>query len=139
MCGIRYTGYMGIKYTTRHQGHLAAALLFDARHRAGLTQAQLAERAGVDRPSVSRYETGRQDPSLTMLARLINACGMELRLRADILTDDNRIQYERDVAVGSAQAVRNAERARREVVSIRKLSEQDRSISGMTVVSIATS
>ena len=130
---------MGIQRTTRYRSHLAAGLLFDARHRAGLTQAQLGERAGVDRPSISRYETGRQDPSLTMLARLINACGMELRLRADILTDDNRIQYERDVAVGSAQAVRNAERARREVVSIRKLSEQDRSISGMTVVSIATS
>ena len=117
---------MGIKYTTRHQGHLAAALLFDARHRAGLTQAQLGERAGVDRPSISRYETGRQDPSLTMLARLINACGMELRVRADVLTDADRTQYERDLAVGSAQAIRNAERVRREVVSIRKINEQER-------------
>lgn len=138
MWGIRYTDSMGEIDATRYQGHLAAALLIDARHRAGLTQAQLAERASVDRPSISRYETGRQDPSVTMLARLISACGMELRVRADILTEANRSQYERDMAVGPAQAIRNAERARREVVSIRKISEQDHLTSGMTVASIAT-
>ena len=139
MCGIRYTGFMGIQRTTRYRSHLAAGLLFDARHRAGLTQAQLGERAGVDRPSISRYETGRQDPSLTMLARLINACGMELRVRADVITDANRLQYERDMAVGSPQAVRNAERVRKEVVSIRKINEQDHPAPAMTAADVAAS
>ncbi|MHB1712490.1 MAG: helix-turn-helix domain-containing protein [Acidimicrobiales bacterium] len=104
---------------------LAGALLSDARHRAGLTQAYLAERSGVVRPLISQYETGKKDPSVTMLARLIEACGMELRMRADVLTEADRDQYERDAAVGPVQARRNADRARREVLSIRKLTPEE--------------
>jgi transcriptional regulator with XRE-family HTH domain len=59
--------------------------LFDARTRSGLTQAELAERAGVVRPLISQYETGKKDPSVSMLARLLQACGMELRMQASPL------------------------------------------------------
>lgn len=104
---------------------LAGALLFDARHRAGLTQAHLAERSGVVRPLISQYETGKKDPSVTMLERLIEACGMELRMRADVPTEADCDQYERDAAVGSVQARRNADRVRREVLSIRQLTPQE--------------
>jgi transcriptional regulator with XRE-family HTH domain len=92
---------------------LAAALLLDARHRAGLTQAELAERVGVARPLISKYERGRKDPSITTLARLLAAMGMELRLHAEFLTPADIAQYTRDAAVGSAQGRRNAEVARR--------------------------
>ena len=78
----------------------------DARCRAGLTQAALAERAGVVRPLISQYETGKKDPSVTMLARLIDACGMELRMLAAELTDADRGQYVRDAVVGEAQGRR---------------------------------
>jgi transcriptional regulator with XRE-family HTH domain len=100
---------------------LAGAILRDARRRAGLTQAELSERAGVVRPLISQYENGRKDPSVTMLARLVEACGMELRMRAEVLSEAERGQRAHDAAlISSGQARRNAERARREVVSVRR-------------------
>jgi transcriptional regulator with XRE-family HTH domain len=99
---------------------LAGALLLDARRRCGATQAELADRAGVVRPLISQYETGKKDPSVSMLARLLDACGMELRMQAAAVTDSDRDQYRRDKEVGPEQARRNAQRARREVVSVRR-------------------
>ena len=56
-------------------------LLREARLRAGLTQAELAERVGTARSQISRYERGEVLPSLETLRRLIRACGLELGLR----------------------------------------------------------
>lgn len=47
---------------------------------AGLSQTELAERAGVSQPAVSAYEFGRRDPSMAMLAKMIEATGHELRV-----------------------------------------------------------
>jgi transcriptional regulator with XRE-family HTH domain len=55
------------------------ALLREARHRAGLTQRELAERAGTSQAAVARIERGRQSPSLETLQRLVRACGLDLR------------------------------------------------------------
>lgn len=51
-----------------------------ARRRAGLSQRELARRAGVPQPTVSRIERGRMSPSLDTLGPLIEACGMELEV-----------------------------------------------------------
>ncbi|MGC8514017.1 MAG: helix-turn-helix domain-containing protein [Acidimicrobiales bacterium] len=80
----------------------------------------VAGRAGVVRTLISQYETGKKDPSVSMLARLLDACGMELRMQASVVSDSDRDQYRRDEEVGSEQAKRNARRARGEVVSIRR-------------------
>lgn len=104
---------------------LAGALLLDARRRCGLTQAELAERAGVVRPLISQYETGKKDPSVSMLARLLEACGMELRMQASVLTEADADQYARDAAIGAEQARRNGDRARREAVSVRRPSSKE--------------
>lgn len=69
---------------------------------------------------ISQYERGQKDPSVSTLARLVDVCGMELRMQAECLTDADRDQYRRDKEVGAEQAWRNAQRARREVVSIRR-------------------
>jgi Predicted transcriptional regulator with C-terminal CBS domains len=55
-----------------------AATLRDARHRAGLTQADLATRAGTSQATVSAYESGRKQPSVTTLSRLLAATGTQL-------------------------------------------------------------
>lgn len=99
---------------------IAGGLLFDARRRAGLTQDELARRVGVARPLITQYETGKKDPSLTTLARLISACGMELRMSADPLSPADQAQYALDARVGAALGRDNAERARREVVALRR-------------------
>lgn len=56
----------------------AGALLRQARRGAGLTQAELAARAGVTQSVVSAYESGHRQPSLPVLAALIEAAGYEL-------------------------------------------------------------
>lgn len=56
-------------------------LLREARLRAGLTQDELAERAGTARSQISRYERGDVLPSLETLRRLVRACGLELGFR----------------------------------------------------------
>jgi transcriptional regulator with XRE-family HTH domain len=52
------------------------ARLRDARHRAGLTQTQLAERTGTDTTTIAKYETGARTPYVERLATLAHALGV---------------------------------------------------------------
>ena len=70
----------------REEGELLDALL-KARHEAGLSQAQVAERMGTHAPAVARLErslaTGKHSPSLATLRKYADACGRQLVLRVD--------------------------------------------------------
>ena len=55
-------------------------LLLVTREMAGLTQSQLASRAGTSQAAVARYESGRVSPSLLTLKRLVRAMGANLVL-----------------------------------------------------------
>lgn len=55
------------------------ALLREARRKAGLTQRELAARAGTSQSAVARYERARSIPDIETLQRLLEACGYELR------------------------------------------------------------
>lgn len=59
----------------------AAQLIRHARVRRGLSQSQLATRAGTSQPVVSAYEHGRRDPGTETLRRLVAAAGERLELR----------------------------------------------------------
>jgi predicted nucleotidyltransferase/DNA-binding XRE family transcriptional regulator len=52
-----------------------AELLQHARNSAGLTQQEVAQRAGTSQPAVARYEQGLALPTLPTLRRLLVACG----------------------------------------------------------------
>ncbi len=54
-----------------------------ARRRAGLSQRELAARAGTSASAVARYETGAVEPTVAVLERLLRACGHRLDLVAD--------------------------------------------------------
>lgn len=56
----------------------AAALLYTARRRAGLTQRALAEAADTSQPAVAAIESGRKQPTVATLERLLRAAGTEL-------------------------------------------------------------
>jgi len=57
------------------------ALIREARRRAGFTQAELAKRVGTSQPAIARYERARSMPDLATLYRIVEACGLELRLK----------------------------------------------------------
>jgi uncharacterized protein len=59
---------------------MAGALLRRARTSAGLSQAELAARAGVTQSVISAYESGHRQPALPTLAALIEAAGYELMI-----------------------------------------------------------
>jgi transcriptional regulator with XRE-family HTH domain len=57
----------------------APKLVREARMRAGLTQRELARRAGTAQSVVARIERGQTRPSGELLVRLLEAAGFELR------------------------------------------------------------
>ena len=59
---------------------ISASLIKQARTRAGLSQAQLAERSGKAKVQIGRWETGVVAPSLDTLLELLRACGFDLSL-----------------------------------------------------------
>jgi transcriptional regulator with XRE-family HTH domain len=60
----------------------ASDLVRELRKRHGLSQSDLAYRAGTTQQAISRIEQGRVSPTVDMLARLARACGEELMLDA---------------------------------------------------------
>jgi uncharacterized protein len=59
-----------------------ASLIRAVRRRHGLSQAEMARRAGTSQPVISAYEHGRRDPSYETLRRLVEAGGEQLHLDA---------------------------------------------------------
>jgi transcriptional regulator with XRE-family HTH domain len=68
-------------------------LLREARLRAGLSQAELARRAGKATSVIGRWERGEVRPSLETLRELVDACGLELIFRI------HRAAHEQDAAI----------------------------------------
>lgn len=74
VCTIRYIEAMSDMLSS-------GALLRTARERAGLSQAELAARAGVTQSVISVYESGHRQPALSTLAALVEAAGSRLDIR----------------------------------------------------------
>lgn len=78
------------------------------REEAGLTQAQLASRAGTSQAAVARYEKGTVSPSVATLERLVGAGGAELELGTRRMPAAN----------GSGQRVANLRKHRDRIVEL---------------------
>jgi transcriptional regulator with XRE-family HTH domain len=61
-------------------GVIAASMLREARRLAGLSQRELARRADIPQPAISRIERGHGSPQVETLDRLLRACGKELQI-----------------------------------------------------------
>jgi transcriptional regulator with XRE-family HTH domain len=81
----------------------AGRFVLGLRERHGLTQAQLAYRAGTSRQAVSRIEQGVVSPTVGMLARLAACCGEELVLQARpraVPFEDSQLSARRERPLG---------------------------------------
>jgi transcriptional regulator with XRE-family HTH domain len=70
----------------------SARLIREARLRAGLTQAELAERTGRDRSVIARWEQAVVAPSVETLTELVRACGFDLPLELEPLATNERVK-----------------------------------------------
>ena len=82
-------------------------LVREARRRAGLTQAQLADRVGTTQSSIARVEAGVTAPSLERLDELVRACGWSLVVGIGEVDDDEWQRAVRNLALSPDQRVRN--------------------------------
>ena len=64
-------------------------MIREARLQAGLSQEGLAERIGVPRQSIARWERGAVEPGFDTVRRLLRSCGFDVSL----------VRYEPDEAV----------------------------------------
>lgn len=71
-----------------------ADLVREARRRAGLTQRELAERAGTTQSAIARLERGRTSPSFETVLRLIRLCGFRLDVALDPYDGSDMAQAE---------------------------------------------
>src|SRR5438093_119902 len=58
----------------------SSSLIREARLRAGLTQAEMADKTGRDRSVIARWEQGVVAPSVETLVDLVRACGFDIPL-----------------------------------------------------------
>ncbi len=74
---------------------VAGDLIAQIRRTSGLSQAELARRSGLQSSVLSAYEHGRRQPSVSALARISRAAGLELAVSpqsdADALERSGRI------------------------------------------------
>ena len=62
------------------EDQIAGSLLLSARTRLGLSQTAFAELLGIAQPTLSAYESGRRQPTMPTLLRLLGRAGLDLRM-----------------------------------------------------------
>lgn len=55
--------------------------MLNARNKRGMTQAEIAHRAGTTQSAIARFESGRTNPTLDFASRLSRAVGAKLTIR----------------------------------------------------------
>jgi transcriptional regulator with XRE-family HTH domain len=97
-----------------------ASIVREARRRAGLTQAELADRAGVPKSTVGRIESGARTPSTDLVERLVRAAGLEVTVSLSESDPGTDSMFERTLRRTPAQRLTDATRAARFVLRGRR-------------------
>ena len=70
-----------IEVEQRDTRHSVIEQYVQCRKLQGMTQAELAKRAGIPRSNITRFESGNYNPSLEQLVRIAAALGMMLQVQ----------------------------------------------------------
>ncbi len=68
-----------------------AVLIRSGRRRAGISQAELANRAGTTQSAISRWEHGHDEPRLKRLGEVLEACGLRPTLCINGMEADDEV------------------------------------------------
>lgn len=97
-----------------------ANIVREARRRSGLTQAELAERAGVPKSTVGRIESGARVPSTQMVERLVRAAGFDVSASLSEPDPGTDSMFERTLRRSPAERLADATRVARFVLRARR-------------------
>jgi transcriptional regulator with XRE-family HTH domain len=89
--------------TTGHVERLAANLLKIARARAGMSQRELADAAHVAQSTIARIESGTRQPSLPVLARILAAIDLEMRITLESYDNHDDVLDAEDTRLSADQ------------------------------------
>ena len=87
---------------------MSGSLIREARKRAGLTQAELAERLGKTQSEIGRWERGEVKPSLETLRAVVRACDLDVTIGLAEADDSHARNLARTRAMTPAERVRHA-------------------------------
>lgn len=88
---------------------VAGSLLRSARLRLGMSQTVFADVLGIAQPTLSAYESGRRQPTLPTLLRMLNRTGLDLRLELVERDDHDRVlaEWERTLDEATRERLRS--------------------------------
>jgi transcriptional regulator with XRE-family HTH domain len=95
-------------------------LVREARRRAGLSQAALAQRAGVPKSTVGRIESGARVPSTALVERLVRAAGLEVTVSVSEPDPGTDSMFARTLRRSPAERLADATRVARFVLRGRR-------------------
>jgi transcriptional regulator with XRE-family HTH domain len=99
---------------------LGGDLIREARRRAGLTQAELATRAGTSQSGIARWESGRTAVSLDDVLRLVRLCGFDLELMLLPRDDSDMAQAARLADLSGQERMDRHTRLARQLSELRR-------------------
>jgi transcriptional regulator with XRE-family HTH domain len=96
-------------------------LVREARKRAGLTQAELAARAGTTQSAIARLERGATTPTLETISKLVRAAGFDLTIGMANTDDDHDWSLlQQNLALTPTQRVRKNKKALEFMMELRE-------------------
>lgn len=98
----------------------SGTIIGNARKRAGLTQAQLAERLGKSQSEIGRWERGEVQPSFETLQRIVAACGLELVAQTYNADDSYDAHIEDMLRLTPRDRVRESARQAQAMLALRR-------------------
>lgn len=78
-------------------------IIREARHRAGLSQQQLAERLATTQSVITRWETGQRSPTFEALVRAVRACGLDVGITLAATDRDHELMLRENLRLSPAQ------------------------------------
>lgn len=95
-------------------------LIREARKRAGLSQRELAERAGTTQSAIARVETGRSTPTFDTVLRMVRLCGLDLDLMVVERDDSDWVHASRLLDLTPEERLERMEEVVEQLLEIRR-------------------
>lgn len=109
----------------RDMGTMGNDFIREARKRAGLSQRELAAKAGTSQSAIARLESGRTRPAFDDVLRLVRLCGMDLDIMLVERDDSDWMQALEALKVPADERMERSVRFARRIARLQEEALQD--------------